>query len=332
MHLVDQIEGEYSMAYSIEGGVPWHTLGQPVPLGSDINTWAVLGHLLFNVIEQPVIYYVDGYRDQQIPMTFDSRKTLYRDDTMEPLEVVSAGYHVVQPIEVLEFYRDLVDNYGYVIETCGTLDGGKKVFALARMGKGVRIMGQDLVMPYALLCTSYDKSLSTTFKPTTIRAVCWNTLSWAYAKDYMQAIRIPHSKKFNPDQVKIDAGLYEEGFNEMADDMNKMANTRVTKDQAVKFFLSLYHDLEKEEELEITPAEEKAMNTMIQLATNGRGANLESSKGTVWGLLNAVTEFVDHEAASRSTNNRFKSSQFGAGNVLKGTALNQAEELIAKAA
>ena len=37
---------------------------------------------------------------------------------------------IVQPKEVLEFYRELVKEYGYTLETAGALDGGRKVWAL----------------------------------------------------------------------------------------------------------------------------------------------------------------------------------------------------------
>jgi hypothetical protein len=36
---------------------------------------------------------------------------------------------------VLEFYRDLSEVAGYELETAGVLKGGKKFWALARMGK-----------------------------------------------------------------------------------------------------------------------------------------------------------------------------------------------------
>jgi hypothetical protein len=56
----------------------------------------------------------------------------------------------------------------------------------------------------------------------------------------------------------------------------------------------------------------------------GRGADLDSAKGTAFGLLNAVTEFVDHERKARNTDNRLDSAWFGQGANIKQKALEQA--------
>ena len=48
----------------------------------------------------------------------------------------------------------------------------------------------------------------------------------------------------------------------------------------------------------------------------GIGAQLESAAGTGWGLLNAVTQFVDHEYG-RTQDNRLRNSWFGGGEVVK---------------
>ncbi len=39
----------------------------------------------------------------------------------------------------------------------------------------------------------------------------------------------------------------------------------------------------------------------------GKGAEMASSKGTAFGRLNAVTEFVDHEQRARSADHRLES-------------------------
>ena len=61
---------------------------------------------------------------------------------------------------------------------------------------------------------------------------------------------------------------------------------------------------------------------------HGRGAELAAAKGTAWGLLCAVTEFVDHERRARSPEYRLDSAWFGQGASLKQRALDQAIELV----
>ena len=60
-----------------------------------------------------------------------------------------------------------------------------------------------------------------------------------------------------------------------------------------------------------------------------RTAELTAAKGTAWGLLNAVTEFVDHERRARSQEYRLDSAWFGQGASLKQRALDQALQLAA---
>lgn len=56
-------------------------------------------------------------------------KVLFRSDTLEPLSVVSPRYKVVQPSEILEFYRDLVAAGRFEIETAGVFKSGRKIWA-----------------------------------------------------------------------------------------------------------------------------------------------------------------------------------------------------------
>jgi hypothetical protein len=51
---------------------------------------------------------------------------------------------------------------------------------------------------------------------------------------------------------------------------------------------------------------------------------------TLWGALNAVTEYVDHNKPAYSQNNRFKGSFSGAGRNLKLKAWNMAMKLVGK--
>ncbi|HIK74780.1 MULTISPECIES: DUF932 domain-containing protein [Gammaproteobacteria] len=74
-----------------------------------------------------------------------------------------------------------------------------------------------------------------------------------------------------------------------------------------------------------TTANERAMAKVHALFHGaGRGADLPSAKGTAYGLLNAVTEFVDHERRARSFYHRLDSAWFDQGASLKQRALDQA--------
>ena len=69
------------------------------------------------------------------------RFVLTRNYTGGALSVVSADYQVVQAAEVLEFYRDLVGQRQYTLETASALDGGRKVWALAKTGMVANVAG-----------------------------------------------------------------------------------------------------------------------------------------------------------------------------------------------
>ena len=60
-----------------------------------------------------------------------------------------------------------------------------------------------------------------------------------------------------------------------------------------------------------------------------RHRELESANGTAWGLLSAVTEFVDHHKQARSNDNRLDSAWFGQGAQIKQRALDTALQLVA---
>ena len=50
---------------------------------------------------------------------------------------------------------------------------------------------------------------------------------------------------------------------------------------------------------------------------DGKGADLASSRGTAWGLLNSVTKYVDHHRRAHSSDHRRDAAWFGRGAQLK---------------
>lgn len=328
-HLVYKTQGEDSMAYS--GDKPWHSLGQPVEAGSDLDVWAARGHVEWGVDEAVVQYHIPGFRETPIALDFSNKKVLYRNDTMQPLAVVGKGYKVVQPMQILEFYRDLIDNYGWEMHTVGSLDEGRRVWALAKMKESFVIGKDDKINQFALLATSYDTTLSTTFMPTSVRVVCNNTLSYAYDRVGAGMVKVPHYEKFDPNRIKLEAGLLDDTFGEFGEKAARMVEVYMDDDRCVNFFMKLMHDDRMGEDytdVMVDGPKAKAIDGMIEKLSQGDGSDLETSINTLWGVLNAVTAWVDHEKPARTINNRFKGGQWGPGAAIKKAAWDAASVIL----
>jgi len=96
----------------------------------------------------------------------------------------------------------------------------------------------------------------------------------------------------------------------------------------LEYFLGLYGSIGKDGA--ITRQSREKVDTLVQLYKTGPGADLTSSKGTIWGLLNAVTRYVDHEAGERNPGGRLNSAWFGTGQEQKRKAEQAALALVAE--
>lgn len=331
-HMVYQIGDEDSMAYV--GQLPWHGLGQKLDPDMPLEIWMKKAHMDWQVERAPVQFSLPfGFREQAIRMNMEKRHVLYRSDNMEPLSVVSDRFKIVQPTQILEFYRDLIEKHDFSMETAGTLDDGRRVWALAKTGRDCRIMGQDAIEGYLLLMTAYDASLSTTAKFTTVRVVCNNTLEMAVDSTMQNQhgkflqVKVPHGAVWDPDKVKFDLGLVDQVWDRMQDRIFQMASTKVSLEQAVKFFAKLYKEDFCETEV-LEDSDMKKVHALVDAYIQGPGADFASSKGTIWGMMNAVSYMTDHLHNARSDNNRFKYSMISAGAGMKRKAWIAADELI----
>jgi phage/plasmid-like protein (TIGR03299 family) len=319
-HLIDQ------MAYV--GTTPWHGLGSALSPKQPLEIWQREAGMDWQIQESPVHFKADAIGHLGSIHSFPEQKVLYRSDTKAALSVVSNRYQVVQPREVLEFYRDLTEVSGYELETAGVLKGGKKFWALARTGQSAELKGNDLVNGYLLLATSCDGTLATTATPTTVR-VCNNTLTISL-NGATHAIKVPHSTRFDPQAVKKQLGIAVSQWDEFMYRMRALAERKVQWPEAMSFFISVMCDTLVCDPIPDVLRNKRALEKVQNLYEGqGRGSDLESARGTAWGLLNAVTEYVDHERRARSSEYRVDSAWFGQGAQIKQRALNSALRLVA---
>jgi phage/plasmid-like protein (TIGR03299 family) len=216
------------------------------------------------------------------------------------------------------FFEKLVEIGGFEMETAGALSYGRRIWALAKVNQGADIVDGDRVRPYLLLGTSYDGTMATVAKFTSIRAVCNNTVTAALGEKG-ETIRVLHSERFNADRVRQDLGIVADAWDRFLIQSRRMAGEKISSTDAdifVRELLRPYHS----GSLEIN--ETKGYRRIMDLFANRKaiGSDIPGVAGTRWALLNAVTEMVDHERG-RSANTRLESAWFGTGAALKSRAL-----------
>lgn len=319
-HLIENnaITGKAEIAYA--NATPWHGLGQQLTQDAPIDVWRKEAGLDWSAHLAPVRFEPHG-ADGDL-LTIDNQKVIYRDDTFAPLGVVTDRYKVHQPAEVLEFFNTLVQSAGFTLEVAGAIKGGKRIWALANVNKEAVVLQDDAVRGYLLLSTSFDGTAATIGQFTSIRVVCNNTLSAADQENAPSRVVLTHGAEFDQSLMRDRLGLIVGGFDGMMDKYRKLARQGVSSEYARTFSNELFPASYNPQTN--TFKESRGFKRVLELFDGaGMGANNYGVYGTKWGLLNAVTQYVDHERG-HNVDTRMNNAWFGNGNRMK----SQAEELL----
>src|SRR5690554_1105276 len=268
-HLIEQ------MAYV--GQTPWHGLGNELTSNQPLEVWARQAGLDWQIEESPVRFVTNSGGTLGEILSYPDSKVLYRSDTKAPLSVVGNRFKVVQPEEILEFYRDLTEVSGFELETAGVLKGGRKMWALARTGQSGVLKGNDQTNAYVLLATACDGTMATTAQFTSIRVVCNNTLAVAL-DGRAQAVKVSHRSVFDPEAVKKQMGISVSAWDDFMYSLKTLSERKVKQPEVEVFMRSLF---QPSPELVERKANERAMGKVLAMFEGeGRGADLPSSYGT----------------------------------------------------
>lgn len=306
------------------GETPWHGLGQILVPGASIEDWRLAAGMNWDIIRKPICFDVDTGEGPKLH-TWPQQEVLFRSDSKAPLNVVSNLYNIVQPGHVLEFFRDLVAEHGFQLETAGTLKGGKRFWALARTNLDGEVVDGDTVRTYLMLVSSCDSGLATTAMFTSVRVVCNNTLQMSLSGTSAKRISVRHNTEFNPNSVKLQLGLNaDEVYGSFMSRMRIFANKSLNGYLAEEIIENMFASLGRKGDIR----ESKGFEKVIDLFTKtGKGSQIDGVAGTGWGLVNAVTEYADFHVRARNQEFRLDSSWFGAGRAMKETILELMEEV-----
>jgi phage/plasmid-like protein (TIGR03299 family) len=321
MHLVQ------TMAYANE--TPWHGLGNQLSPNQPLEVWAEQAGMNWRIEESEVRFVAGNSPGLGSIHAFPEQKVLYRSDTKAPLSVVSTRYQVVQPQEILEFYRDLTEVGGFELETAGVIKEGKKLWALARTGQSAMLKGRDRVNGYLLLATACDGTLATTAQFTSVRVVCNNTLAIAL-NDSTGAVKVPHRSQFDALAVKRQLGIAISSWDGFLARMKALSERKLSDSAAEAYCRRvLTYNTGSADARPVPATNDSAVKSVMELFRGrGKGAQMASAADTAWGILNAITEFTDHHRRARSDDHRRDAAWFGAGAALKQKAWDEAMSLV----
>ena len=317
-HLIENnaITGKAEIAFA--NATPWHGLGQQLTQDAHIDVWRKEAGLDWEAKLSPVTF--NPSSDELV--TVENQNVIYRNDTFVPLGVVTDRYKVHQPAEVLEFFNTLVQSAGFTLEVAGAIKGSKRIWALANVNREAVVLQDDAVRGYLLLSTSFDGTAATIGQFTSIRVVCNNTLSMADQEQAPSRVVLTHGTEFDQSLMRDKLGIVVSGFEGMMDNYRKLARQGVSSEYVKEFTNTLFPAAYNHQTN--TFKESRGFKRVIELFDGaGIGANNYGVYGTKWGLLNAVTQYVDHERG-HNVDTRMNNAWFGNGNRMK----SQAEELL----
>jgi phage/plasmid-like protein (TIGR03299 family) len=228
--------------------------------------------------ESPVRYVTNAGGTLGKILPYPDSKVLYRLDAKAPLSVVGNPFKVVQPEEILEFYRDLTEVSGFELETASVLKGGRKMWALARTGQSGVLQGNDQTNAYVLLAAACDGTMATTAQFISIRVVCNNTLAVALRDATATAVKVKHNTAFDADLVKKQLGISVSAWDDFMYRLKTLGERKVKTTEARNYFLKMFTD---DSGNGVGKTNERSMAKALGLYEgDGMGATLASSKGT----------------------------------------------------
>lgn len=270
---------------------PWHGLGVQVHDAPTSENALWLAGLDWKVVQKDI--YTEGR--VQIP----GYKANVRNTDGRVLGVVTDRYKVVQNEEAFSFTDELLGK-GVRYETAGSLQGGRKVWLLARLPKEYIITGER-ISPYLVFSNTHDGSGAVRVAVTPVRVVCNNTLNLALSSAKRSWSMIHTGDIKGKIQEAADTLFRAEDYMEkLGKEIEKLREIKVT-DQQVKEYIEILLPMEKEP----TPIQRKNIDRLRDgIAQRYYDApDLQGVGENAYRFINAVSDFATHSTPLRKTAN-----------------------------
>lgn len=268
---------------------PWHGLGTKVdkaPTSADALHLAGLDWM----VEQKNIQLCGGSKIQNY-------KANVRSSDGQVLGIVSDRYRIVQNQDAFEFTDSIIGG-DVRYETAGSLNGGRKIWLLAKLPE-TEIAG-DKTEPYMVFSNTHDGSGAIRVAMTPIRVVCNNTLNLAL-DSAKRAWSVRHTGDLNSKmhEARVCLKMANAYMGALAERADRLANTTVTRDQLNMILDELFPMDESSTEREKQGVKKFRDEFMVCYFA----PDILKFRNTAWGVVNAISDMVTHNAPRRKTEN-----------------------------
>lgn len=273
--------------------VPWMKLGAVIDEPVTAAEAAKLGGIDFEVTEHPIYF---GTKDPGSPPRFtkiDSRKAIVRADTGVWLSVVSDEYPVLQYAEAFDF----MDSVSPQFVAAGALRGGKQGFMVVKAQANVTPFDDDPHELYAVLRTSHDCSRAIEVMVMPLRGRCMNQMTLrSFVKGVEHRWSVIHSGDIKGKMLAAKETLAR---------LNEYAATYVSNAQRL-VDIKISDETAQSTLKAVLPDRPTRPQVVERIVANWHSRHdTIGYEGTGWGLLNAVSEYFDHDRVGGSPESRF---------------------------
>ena len=309
-----------TMAYA--NATPWHGIGTPV--SSELTTDEMLksASLDWLVLKKPAM--VDVGEDG--PVFGEDWFMLVRDKDKKILGPCGKKYVPIQNKEIFDFLKKFVEAGHMTLETAGSLDGGRQVWALAKLNKGFKVVKGDDVEGYLLISLPHIWGKAGIIQFTPIRVVCMNTLVMALQSQSSGKFRFPHIQSFSAVEYAAEEalGISVELLNQFKEQSQHLSKRKYTEHKLEQYIATLFQpDVAKAKQGDIRPQFKRT--AMDAYDCVHRQPTVKSVEGSWWNALNGVTYYTDH-VAGQDRAKALESAWYGQRAALKRKALDLAIE------
>lgn len=266
---------------------PWHGLGTIIEDAPTSKEAIRLAGLDWDVVPNP-IYDASGN-----PISGYVANTRSSDGSV--LGIVTPKYKIVQNAEAFEFTDSLVGE-GLTYETAGSLRNGKQIWLLGKMPSTTIL--DDEVEPYICFTNTHDGMGSVRVCMTPVRVVCNNTLNLALstARRSWSAV---HSLYIETrlDEARQSLDLIDGYMSALDAEANTLAAASITDADIEAVFDALYP---------VADSDSNVRKQRVETIKNDFFQRLDAKdirqyRGTMYGAVMAITDFVDHAEPLRKT-------------------------------